>query len=271
MEFWNHIYTRFDPVAIQLGPIGVHWYGIMYVLALLGALMAAKWFVKRDKLPITDKQLDSYFIWVEVGVILGARIGYIVFYDPNVAYYLTHPWQMFNPFVDGTFVGIRGMSYHGALIGFLLGTWGFSRKHKISQWFLLDLVAVAVPFGYIFGRLGNFFNQELIGRTTDLPWGIYVAGGFRHPSQIYEALLEGVLVFIILFIYRHYKRFEGELIALYGVLYSLARFSAEFWRQPDFQMGFVVGNWMTMGQALSLIMAAVSLGLYVYLAKKKPA
>jgi phosphatidylglycerol:prolipoprotein diacylglycerol transferase len=240
----------------------------MYVLALLSALYIAKWFAKREFPTISQKALDSYFLWVEIGVILGARIGYILFYDPNVMYYLTHPWQMFNPFVDGTFVGIRGMSYHGALIGFLLATWGFSKHHKKNPWTYLDLVALSVPLAYVFGRIGNFLNQELIGRATEVPWGIYAVGVFRHPSQLYEAFLEGIVVFVILYMYRHKKRFEGELIALYGGLYSLARFVAEFWREPDYQLGFVLGEWMSMGQLLSLAMLIVSAILYGVLAKK---
>lgn len=268
MEFWNNIYTNFDPIAFKIFGFSIHWYGIMYVLALLSALYVAKWIVKRDKLPFTEQQLDSYFIWIEIGVILGARMGYILFYDPNVLYYLTHPWQMFNPFVDGTFVGIRGMSYHGALIGFLLGTIGYSLRHKVSPWGYLDLVAISVPFGYIFGRIGNFLNKELIGRYTDLPWGINVLGDLRHPSQLYEAFLEGVLVFIIIYMYRKYKKFDGELIAIYGVLYAIARFVAEFWREPDFQLGFLFGNWLTMGQLLSLVMLVISVILYRYLDKR---
>lgn len=268
MEYWHYIYSHFDPVAFSLGPIAVHWYGIMYVLALLSALFIAKWFVKKDALPFTDKELDTYFLWVEVGLILGARIGYILFYDPNVWYYLTHPWQMFNPFVGGTFVGIRGMSYHGALVGFLVATWGFSKRHKKNPWSFLDLVALSVPLAYVFGRIGNFLNQELIGRATEMPWGIYVVGIFRHPSQLYEAFLEGVVVFIVLYAIRHKKRFEGELIALYGALYSLARFVAEFWREPDYQLGFIFGEWMTMGQLLSLMMLGVSALLYLFLWRK---
>jgi phosphatidylglycerol:prolipoprotein diacylglycerol transferase len=240
----------------------------MYVLALLTALGAAKWFVKKDKLPIKDKLLDDYFIWIEIGVILGARIGYILFYDTHTYYYLTHPWQMFNPFLDGTFVGIRGMSYHGAIVGFLLSTILFSYRHKkVDIWGLLDLVALSVPIGYIFGRIGNFLNQELVGRITEVSWGIYVDGVLRHPSQLYEAFLEGLVVFIILYIYRNKKRFSGELISLYGGLYSLARFIAEFFREPDFQVGFVYGGWMTKGQALSLVMILISIILYVYLYK----
>lgn len=268
MNFWNNIYTNFDPIALKIFGFSIHWYGIMYVLALLSALFIAKWIVKKDKLPFTEQQLDAYFIWIEVGVILGARMGYILFYDPNVNYYLTHPWQMFNPFVDGRFVGIRGMSYHGALIGFLLGTIGYSLRHKVSPWGYLDLVALAVPFGYIFGRIGNFLNKELIGRYTDVPWGINVLGDLRHPSQLYEAFLEGFMVFILIYMYRKYKKFDGELIAIYGMLYALARFVAEFWREPDFQLGFIFGNWLTMGQILSCCMFAISTILYIYLFKK---
>ncbi len=269
MTYWNNIYSNFNPIAFDLGFISVHWYGIMYVLALLTALGAAKWIMKKDKLPITNTLLDNYFIWIEVGVILGARIGYILFYDSHTSYYLANPWQMFNPFMDGVFVGIRGMSYHGAIVGFLLATFAFKLRHKKTDiWELLDLVALSVPVGYVFGRIGNFLNQELVGRVTDVSWGILVDGVLRHPSQLYEALLEGVVVFLILYMYRNKKRFAGELIALYAALYSLARFVAEFWRQPDFQMGFVYGGWMSMGQALSLIMILVSALLYVYLFKK---
>ena len=119
--------------------------------------------MKKDNLPFSNQLLESYFIWIEVGIILGARIGYVAFYDSHLDYYLANPWQMFNPFLDGTFVGIRGMSYHGAIVGFLLATWLFSLKYRMRIWGLLDLVALSVPVGYIFGRIGNFLNQELIG------------------------------------------------------------------------------------------------------------
>lgn len=263
MQFWNNIYTHFDPIAIKLGPIALHWYGIMYILALLSALYVAKWFVKKDNLGFSNQLLDSYFIWIEIGIILGARIGYILFYDSHVDYYLSHPWQMFNPFLDGTFVGIRGMSYHGAIVGFFLGTWLFSLRYKMKVWGLLDVVALSVPVGYIFGRIGNFLNQELVGRYTEVPWGIYVDGVLRHPSQLYEAILEGLVVFVLLYLYRNKKKRDGELIALYGFFYSLARFAAEFYREPDFQIGFVYGDWMSKGQALSILMAVVSLLLYI--------
>jgi len=269
MTFWNNIYEHFDPVAFSIG-VNVHWYGIMYVLALISALVMAKWIVTKDKLPVDKKVLDDYFIWIEVGVILGARLGYILFYDPHTAYYLTHPWQIFNPFnMNGEFVGIRGMSYHGALIGFLLGSYLFARKNKYSFWFLMDIVAIAVPVGYIFGRIGNFLNQELMGRATDLPWGIYVDGVLRHPSQLYEAFLEGVVVALIIYLIRNRVSFAGGLTLAYGALYGLARFVAEFWRAPDVQIGYIYGDWMTQGQLLSLPMIIISIvGIY-YLKEAK--
>ena len=268
MQYWNHIYQNFSPIAFKIGSISVHWYGIMYVLALISALYLAKWLVKYDKLPISQEELDNYFIWVEIGVILGARLGYIIFYDPHTMYYLTHPWQIFNPFMDGKFVGISGMSYHGAVIGFLLGSYLYTKKYKKNFWLLMDIVAIAVPAGYIFGRVGNFLNQRLIGRETSEPWGIYIDGILRHPSQLYEAFLEGFLVFVILFLYRKCKKFDGELIVLYGILYGIARFIAEFYRQPDIQLGFICCGWMSMGQLLSIIMIAISLIFYLVLKKR---
>lgn len=268
MSSWNYIYTHFNPVAFNLGPLAVHWYGIMYALALISALYIAKFFSKRYFKSILPKTLDSYFLWVEIGVILGARIGYIIFYDPNALYYFTNPWQIFNPFANGVFVGIRGMSFHGALIGFLIATWGFSKKHKKNPWLFLDLVALSVPLAYVFGRVGNFLNQELVGKATEAPWGIYVAGILRHPSQLYEAFLEGIIVFIILLFYRKKQRFTGELIAMYGLFYSLARFVAEFWREPDYQIGYLFKEWISMGQFLSFFVAISSILLYFYLYKK---
>jgi phosphatidylglycerol:prolipoprotein diacylglycerol transferase len=268
MEFWQHIYEHFDPIAFSLGSINVHWYGIMYVLALVAAFYAAKWYVRHDRYPMKKDQLENYFLYVEIGVILGARLGYIIFYDPHTAYYLTHPWQIFNPFHGGTFTGISGMSFHGAVIGFVIATWLFVRKSGTSFWMWMDLVALSVPAGYVFGRIGNFLNQELVGRVTDVPWGIYVNQTLRHPSQLYEAILEGALVALFLFFYRKRQRFEGELIALYAILYGTARFIVEFWREPDIQLGYICCDWVTMGQLLSLPMIAAGIIGYRLLSKR---
>lgn len=262
MEYWNHIYEQFNPVAVDFGFISVHWYGIMYISALLVALWFAKWIIKRDAMPIADTTIDNYFIWIEVGIILGARIWYILFYDPNTLYYLTQPWQIFNPFSNGEFVGIRGMSYHGAVVGAAIASYLFARKNPGQIYKILDVVALAVPVGFVFGRIGNFLNQELVGRVTDLPWGIYVDGVLRHPSQLYEGFLEGIVVALVIFIYRKHKRFDGALIGIYGMLYGSARFVAEFWREPDVQLGYLYGDWLTMGQLQSLVMIGLAIGLY---------
>ncbi|WP_152018727.1 prolipoprotein diacylglyceryl transferase [Aliarcobacter butzleri] len=263
MEFWQNIYSHFNPVAFNLGSIAVHWYGIMYALALLSAIFVAKWFIKHDKLAILNDLFDSYIWWAEIGVILGARLGYVLFYDSHTMYYITHPWQIFNPYINGVYAGISGMSYHGAFFGFIIASYLFCRKNKVSFWFITDIAVLGVSAAYIFGRLGNFFNQELIGRVTDVPWGIYVGGVLRHPSQIYEAILEGLFVFLILAFYRKRKTFDGELALMYGILYAIARIIAEFFRQPDSQLGFLVGEWLTMGILQSLIILMICVGFYV--------
>ncbi|MCR2062815.1 prolipoprotein diacylglyceryl transferase [Campylobacter helveticus] len=269
MEIWQNIYANFDVVAFNVFGFKVHWYGIMYAIALILALFLAKFFVKKFNLNIEEKHLDNYFIWVELGVILGARLGYILIYDSNTLYYLTNPWQIFNPFdINGEFVGIRGMSYHGAIVGFLLATFLFCKKYKQRLWLYLDVVALSVPLAYVFGRVGNFLNQELFGRVTDVAWGIYVDGILRHPSQLYEAFLEGIVVFIIVYLLKLKQSFEGELIVAYAAAYSLARFICEFYREPDFGIGFVAFG-LSMGQILSLLMFVGALIFYTFLKKKK--
>ncbi len=273
MEYWNHIYEHFNPVALDLGFISIHWYGIMYISALLTALWFAKWIAKRDNISISEEMLDNYFIWVEIGIILGARIWYILFYDPNTAYYLSHPWQIFNPFQNGEFVGIRGMSYHGAIVGASIASYFFARKHPGVIYKILDIVALAVPVGFVFGRIGNFLNQELVGRVTDVPWGIYVQDPIsheiflRHPSQLYEGFLEGIVIAILIYLYRNHRKFDGELIGLYGIMYGIARFVVEFWREADSQLGYYDG-WITMGQIQSLVMIACSILFYLFMKKR---
>ena len=267
MEFWQNIYSHFNPVAFSIGDIAVHWYGIMYALALISAIYVAKWFIKRDNLPITNELFDSYVWWAEIGVILGARIGYILFYDTHTMYYLTHPWQIFNPYIDGVYAGISGMSYHGAFFGFILASYLFCRKNKVSFWFITDIAVIGVSAAYVFGRIGNFFNQELVGRATDVPWGIYVGQVLRHPSQIYEAILEGLVVFVILVYLRKRKTFNGQIALMYGILYSTARIIAEFFRQPDTQLGFIYSNWLTMGILQSFVVLVICVVLYVKIRK----
>jgi len=265
MNNWNNIYTNFDPIAITFGSFSVHWYGIMYALALLSAITVAHKIIKKDNLNITKDQLDSYIWWVEMGVILGARLGYVVFYDLHTSYYLTHPWQIFNPFAsDGTFVGISGMSYHGALFGFIIASILWCKKYNFKFWFVVDIAAVSVPLGYIFGRIGNFVNHGLVGRVTEVPWGIYVDNTLRHPSALYEAFLEGFVVFVIIYLYRTKKKFDGELGLLYVILYSIMRIISETFREPDIQLGFLLGtSWLTMGMLISFVFALLSSLVYI--------
>ncbi|PAF51243.1 prolipoprotein diacylglyceryl transferase [Helicobacter sp. 13S00477-4] len=274
---WNEIYTKFNPVAFEIFGIQVHWYGIAYVLSLLVALYAAKKFIKNDpkRFPISNKNLESYFIWVEIGVILGARIGYIIIYEPDTLYYLIYPWQIFNPFdTQGNFIGIRGMSYHGALIGFLIASILFSYKKKEKLLVYMDLVALSVPVGYIFGRIGNFLNQELYGRPVpenDIlgqKIGILVNHVLRYPSQLIEAFLEGVIVFIIVWFGKKIFKTQGILIVIYGISYGLMRFIAEFWREPDPQMGYYLFH-LSMGQILSIAMIILSFILLLYIKKSE--
>ncbi len=268
MEYWQNIYSNFDPVAITIGSIPVHWYGIMYALALISAIIVAKWFIKHDKLNISNDLFDSYIWWAEIGVILGARLGYVLFYDTQTMYYLTHPWQIFNPYIDGVYVGIAGMSYHGALIGFIISSFLFCKKNKVSFWFLADIAVLGISAAYVFGRIGNFFNQELIGRVTDVPWGIYVGETLRHPSQLYEAFLEGIVVFIILFYIRTKKSFDGQLALAYGFLYSFMRILAETFRQPDVQLGFIYSNWLTMGILQSAVILSICVVIFIVMKQK---
>jgi phosphatidylglycerol:prolipoprotein diacylglycerol transferase len=233
----------------------------MYILALVTGYIAALKF--GEKFGFDRKIIDEYFVWAEIGIILGARIGYFVFYVPDNWYYLTHPWEMFNPFVDGKLVGIRGMSYHGAVIGFIIATLLFWKIKKVDLWKLMDVVALSVPIGYFFGRIGNFLNQELYGRATDVAWGIYVNGVLRHPSQLYEAFFEGIVSFIIIFMwYKKFYKCKGELIGLYLLTYGFFRMLCEQWREPDPQLGFIVGH-LTMGQILSSFMVVAGITIIV--------
>ncbi|MCX2682438.1 prolipoprotein diacylglyceryl transferase [Campylobacter sp. MIT 21-1685] len=268
MNFWQNIYSHFDVVAFSVFGFAIHWYAIMYVSSLIVALVLAKFFIKKFHFNIQENLLYDYFVWAELGVILGARIGYIIIYNPNALWYISHPWEIFNPYENGEFVGIRGMSYHGAIIGFLLASFFFCKKRKQNIWHYLDLATLSTPLAYILGRIGNFLNQELFGRPTDIAWGIYVDGILRHPSQLYEAFFEGFIVFLIVYIAKLKQSFTGELIIVYGCSYSLARFLCEFYREPDFGLGFFIFN-LTMGQILSLFMFLITLLFYIYLKSKK--
>lgn len=266
----NEWYANFNPIAFELFGLKVHWYGLAYITALLSAFYLSCLFLKEKRFEgISRKSFEEFFIIIELGILLGARIGYVLIYSPQRLEYLTHPWLIFSPFnASGDFVGISGMSYHGGIIGFLIASWLYAKLKKISLLKYLDVVALGVPLAYIFGRIGNFLNHELFGRAIpqdDIfwqPFGIVVDGILRYPSQLIEAFLEGFVVFWIVFWARKRFMFDGALIAIYAMSYALMRFIAEFYREADIQMGYYGG--LSMGQILSVIMFICAIALFMY-------
>lgn len=272
LNFWQSLPLYMDPVAFAVGTFQVHWYGIMYLvaIALVWALLIYR--IKHESFPMTMDQLTDLIIVLIVGVLVGARLGYVVFYQPG--YYLSHPLEIIMPFSFSGgfhFTGISGMSYHGGLIGTILAAFLYCKRRKISFWTLADFAVPAIPLGYTFGRLGNFINGELYGRVTESPLGMFFpeAGDrlLRHPSQLYEVLFEGVVLFIVLWRIRKLKYPVGAMLAFYLFGYGLARFIIEFFRQPDAHLGFVI-SFLSMGQLLCLAMMLAAVILYAYLANR---
>lgn len=253
-------YPRINPVIVKIGPLQVRWYGVMYLLGFLLGYLILKRVVRERGVEITGKQLEGLMEAVVLGVIIGGRLGYVLFY--NLSYYLHHPLEML-AFWHG------GMSFHGGLLGTIVCGYIYCRKAGLDFWKIADSVVVAVPVGLGLGRLGNFINGELYGRVTNLPWGMVFPGAGllpRHPSQIYEFLLEGVVLFTILWLLRRRPWPPGRLFALFLVLYGLFRFFVECFRQPDPQLGVVIDH-ITMGQVLSSGM--VLIGLLILFANRE--
>ena len=251
------IFPNIDPVFLRLGPLEFRWYGLMYICGFVAAYFIILAGVKRKGLPLVKDQVADLIFTVAVGVILGGRLGYILFY--NLPYYLSHPMKLLA-------VWEGGMSFHGGLIGAILAALYFIRKHKLRFYPLADIGFLAGPVGLGFGRVGNFINAELYGRVTDLPWGVVFPGGGalpRHPSQLYEAFLEGPLMFLILFTLSRKVKAEGVVFWSFISLYGLFRFLVEFVREPDAQIGYLFGM-LSMGQMLSLPMFLVGAAMVIH-------
>ena len=242
------VFPGIDPVAISLGPLAIRWYAIAYIVGLLIGWRYTRALAKRPPALLSERAIDDFLLWATLGVILGGRIGYILFYQP--AYYLENPLEI-------AFIWRGGMSFHGGLLGVVLAIVLFARHSKVPVFALSDLVAAAVPIGLFFGRIANFINAELYGRATDLPWGVLFPGQAlpRHPSQLYEAALEGVLLFLVLFVVvrRGGLARHGLVTGVFLIGYALARAAVELVREPDAHLGFLIGG-TTMGQLLSLPM-----------------
>jgi phosphatidylglycerol:prolipoprotein diacylglycerol transferase len=249
-------YPNIDPVALHLGPLAIHWYGIMYLLGFFLAWRLLVYRVKKTGL-MTPDQVSDLIFYGALGVIVGGRFGYMFFY--NLPVFLHAPWQVFMIW-DG------GMSFHGGMLGVLAMMWWYSKKLSLSFFCLTDFMAPVVPLGLGAGRLGNFINGELWGRVTDVSWGMVypaVDAQPRHPSELYEFLLEGVLLFIVLWWYSKKARPKMAVSGLFLLGYGGVRIFCECFRAPDPQYGYLAWDWLTMGQLLSLPMVLIGLILLV--------
>ncbi len=246
--------NNFDPVAFNLFAFEIRWYSIAYIFGILFGWFYCKRFLIRDK--IISKLFDDLVTYLIIGIIVGGRLGYILFY--NLEYY-------FQNFIEIFFIWEGGMSFHGGLIGIIIATFIFSKKHNINKYLFLDLISVSAPIGLFFGRVANFINGELIGKATNGGWGVIfpkIDGIPRHPSQLYESFLEGIVLFIIMnLIYFKIKYKTGTVSFAFLFFYGTFRIIAEIFREPDVQLGYLVGT-LSMGMLLSLIMIICSIILF---------
>lgn len=260
------LYRSLDPVAFAIGPFSVRWYGIAYVLGFACAALILYRTARRWKISVDIDSLLTIIICAIVGVIVGGRLGYVLFYGDG--YYLAHPLEIL-AFNHG------GMSFHGGLIGALLSGIAAAKITGIPYLTLADMGVIAAPAGLFFGRCANFVNGELWGAPTDAVWGVVFGGAAgqiaRHPSQLYEAFLEGIVIFVVLYLLSRKvpPRSRGTFLGLFLIMYGTFRFLIEFVREPDVQLGYLWGGWLTMGQLLSLPLVLVGVAVLVYAVSMK--
>jgi phosphatidylglycerol:prolipoprotein diacylglycerol transferase len=263
-------FPAIDPVLISIGPLAIRWYALAYIGGILIGWVYARALIRSEKLwggpaPMTTEDFDDFILWVTLGIVLGGRLGYVLFYNP--AHYLAHPFQILQLWTGG-------MSFHGGFLGCVVAVMAFGWKRKVSILSLGDLTCAGAPVGLFLGRLANFINGELWGRVTDVPWAIVFPHGGplpRHPSQLYEAVLEGLVLFALLYwlIRRGALQRPGLILGAFALLYSLARGFAEFFREPDAQLGFLWGG-LTMGMLLSVPLAIAGIILIIVATRRKP-
>jgi len=256
-------FPNIDPVAFAIGPLAVHWYGLAYVAGIMIGWLYARKLIDRptlwkgDAAPMTKTHLDDFLVWIAVGIVVGGRTGYVLFYDLPVM--LENPIRIIQ-------IWNGGMSFHGGLMGAIVAMILFARKNMIPVWSMFDIIAAVVPIGLLFGRIANFINGELWGRLSSAPWAIvFPTGGpfARHPSQLYEAALEGIVLLLLLasliFGTKAFKT-PGLIAGIFVMGYGLSRIFVEFFREPDAQLGYLLGtNWLTMGMVLSSPMVLIGL------------
>lgn len=259
-------FPAIDPIAISIGPIAIRWYALAYIAGLLLGWKYVVYYCTKTPNIMSKRDVDDLLFWATLGVILGGRLGYILFY--NLDYYLDNPANILK-------VWQGGMAFHGGFMGVIVAIILFARKRGISTLAVLDAAAVATPIGLFFGRIANFINGELFGRTTDVAWGVVFPNGGplpRHPSQLYEAVLEGLILFVVLFVMSrnaYIRHRPGILGGTFVAGYGISRIIVEFFREPDAQLGFLAGG-ATMGQLLSIPMVLFGIGCIVYAMKRNP-
>ncbi len=268
-SWWQHLPSLMNPVIFSVGSIAIRWYGTMYIVAFAIVYLLSKYRINDEKLPFGKTFPGDALTWAMGGVLIGGRVGYILFY--GFEWFLRDPIGTLIPinFSSGAcaFSGISGMSFHGGLIGVALAMWLFARKQRVNFIKTVDLFIPALPLGYTFGRLGNFINGELYGRVTTSAIGMFFPDAptveLRHPSQLYEAFFEGIVLFVILWTIRKKAPWPGFLSGLYLIGYGTVRFFIEFFREPDAHLGFVFLNF-SMGQVLCFIMIAAGVGIVLW-------
>ncbi|MFZ0133840.1 MAG: prolipoprotein diacylglyceryl transferase [Desulfobacterales bacterium] len=273
-HWWQHIPLHLNPVIFSFGGFKLQYYGLMYVVAFLVTYLLVAYRLRHEaRFLVTAEQAQALITAMMLGVVVGGRLGYVLFY--NLSYYLAHPLEVILPFdfSNGvTFTGITGMSFHGGLVGVILFSWLYCRKNGLRLLEMADLFIPAIPLGYTFGRIGNFINGELYGRVTSAPIGMMfpLAPGsqLRHPSQLYEALFEGVFLFLVLWGVRRRVRTPGAMLGLYLIGYGTVRFFIEYFRQPDAHLGYVLLSF-SMGQVLCLLMIGCGALLLAHLYRRQ--
>ncbi|MFT0534305.1 prolipoprotein diacylglyceryl transferase [Castellaniella hirudinis] len=257
-------FPQIDPIALQIGPLAIHWYGLMYLAGFALAWLLGRWRIQHYPGDITLRDLEDIIFYGVLGVVLGGRLGYALFY--KLGDYLAHPASIL-------YVWQGGMSFHGGLLGVSIAMLWFARKRGLPLLAVGDFIAPLIPLGLAAGRLGNFINGELWGRPTDLPWAMVFPGSqdglARHPSQLYEMGLEGFALFALLWWFARKPRPMGQTSAVFLMAYGVLRFLVEFTREPDDFLGLLAGG-LSMGQLLSIPMVLIGLGLFVWAARQSP-